>query len=144
MGTEKIFDRSKFSVVVLTPAPIDITDGLIQEGDLFESTKETKEESQTRKGLNNESYTTMFSEDKTRELVLRYLPASTAVTTLRALRDNKSVFGIIVKNDSAPKYMLTASNCMIKEDPGTKVNGKSGFADNEFKIRAVDADEKYL
>lgn len=145
MGKDRIFDRSKFSVVVIVDgAPIDITDGLIVDGDMFEAEKEDKSESETRNGLNNESYTILAPETKTRAVTLRYLPAAAAVVTLQLLRKNHKSFGLVVKNDSAPRYVLSASTATVMEEPPTKINGKSGFADYEFKLRVVDADVEHL
>ncbi|EKO86543.1 hypothetical protein [Leptospira interrogans] len=136
---DRIFDLSKISVIITTPSPVDITPGLVIDGDFFSVEKENKDEVTTRRGTRDESYSTNSIQDSSRIITLKYIPSAPAVTILQNLRESKSDFGFMFKSESAPAYTLTASRAVFMEEPKTAVNGKTGFNDYEFKIRLLDS-----
>ena len=134
------FDLNLVSIILnVDNAPIDISAGLVIESDFLKVSKKTKEETKNRKGTKGTNYTAMSVEDSNRKIELVYLPDSIPVKILQGLRESKKTFGMFIKNDSAPKYTLTANECNVVEEPDTVVNGKDGFKDYTFIIDAIDS-----
>lgn len=142
---DKQFNLDDVSVtLIIDGAPIDISSGLIIDGDFFQMEKENKEENNTRRGTKNTSYTTNSQEDKSRIITLTYLPVADAVREFDLILKNKSKFGLVVNCNSEPRFKFLASECVIMEEPSIKISGKDGFDNREFKIRATDGEYVYL
>lgn len=131
---EKQFDISKFSVIALTPAPIDISSGLVLDGTFFSVENQDKDESSSRSGTKDEVYTVVHQENKTKKLMLKYIPSAQAVVILQTLRKTKAKFGIQLKNDSSPKWICSSDDCSFMETPKVSADSKKGFEDYEFII----------
>lgn len=141
---DSIFDLSKISfVATISNVPVDISSGLVIDADFLKVVRETKEEVKSRKGTKNESYSINSIEDDSRLIDLVYLPTSPAVPILQAARISKVPFKLSITSTTAPAYSLIASNCTITEEPEIIVNGKEGFKDITFKIRALDCIVSY-
>ncbi len=142
---EAIFNIEDVSVnLIKDGTPIDISSGLIIDGDFIEIEKESRDETTTRRGTGDEYYTANAINDTSRLITLRYVPSAAAVKVLQQMRKTRSAFGIVVRSNTSPKFVLMASSCVFTEEPGTKINGKSGFGDYEFKIRANDSQQEWL
>lgn len=144
MGNNAVFDITQITVIALTPAPIDISAGLVIDGEFLTIEKENKDETKTRRGTKEETYSSNSIHDNSRIITLKYIPSAEAIRTLQLLRDTRQPFGLAINCDTDPKFKLSASRCMFMEEPQTKVNGKDGFADYEFKIRAMDSQQVFL
>ncbi|WP_017863260.1 hypothetical protein [Leptospira santarosai] len=140
---DKIFDLAQITVVILDPAPVDVTAGLVIDGDFFSVEKENRDEVTTRRGTKDESYSSNSIHDSSRIVTLKYLPSAIAVPYLQNLRESQADFGFMFSSDSAPKYKITASRGVFMEEPKTSVNGKTGFGDYEFKIRLLDSVQRF-
>ncbi|EMO80194.1 hypothetical protein LEP1GSC126_3354 [Leptospira kirschneri str. 200801774] len=141
------FDLSKLTVIIIrNGVPRDVTDGLSLEGDFFNLEPETKEETTTRKGLRGESYSVNINEGigNSRSLTLKYLPSSPHVPYLHNLRESRDTFEFHLTNDSSPAMKFIGNECVIVEEPKTSINGKSGFADYDYKLRAPDGTLTFL
>ncbi|EMF82217.1 hypothetical protein LEP1GSC188_3410 [Leptospira weilii serovar Topaz str. LT2116] len=123
---------------------MDVTAGLVIDGEFFTAEKENKDEVTTRRGTRDESYSSNSIQDSSRIVTLKYLPSALAVPYLQNLRESKRDFGFIYNCGSSPKYKLTASRCVFMEEPKVAVHGKNGFNDLEFKIRLLDSIQKFL
>lgn len=141
-----MFDVSKVSVTITHPTlgVIDGSRGLTIDADFVEVEKENNDKTETRQGTRGVSYTADPSNEDTNRIVsLTYLPNAPIVPILKDLRDQKLSFEILIKNDSDPKYTLTSPECIIIEEPPDKINGKKGFADYQYKIRAVNSQKVF-
>ncbi len=135
-----VFDITKLSVIaVIGGTPLDISGGLTIEGDLITIKKENSDEVTTRRGTNQESYSANSIRDNNRLLTLKYLPSAPAVKILQAARDTKEAFGLQIKYTGEPLYSLSSDKCVFTSEPEQKISGKTGFADLEFAIRALDS-----
>ncbi|EMY25771.1 hypothetical protein LEP1GSC115_0273 [Leptospira interrogans serovar Australis str. 200703203] len=140
---DSVFDLSTNTVIILDPAPMDVSAGLSIDGDFF-PLKRNKDEVTTRRGTKDESYSSNSIQDSSRVVTLKYLPSAPAVPYLQNLRESKRDFGFVYTCESSPKFKLTASKCVFMEEPKVSVNGKTGFNDQEFKIRLLDSVQKFL
>ncbi|UOG40793.1 hypothetical protein [Leptospira noguchii] len=140
---DKVFDLSKISVIITTPSPVDITPGLVIDGDFFSVEKENKDEVTTRRGTRDESYSTNSIQDSSRIITLKYIPSAPAVSELDLLKKAGTRFGILFQNNSSPRYKGMASNCRIVEKPPLNV-GVKGFGTSVWKILMADYIEIYL
>jgi len=142
---DKQFNLDDVSVTIIKAgAPLDASAGLVIEGDFFQMEKENKTETNTRRGTKGETYSANSAEDKSRMVTLTYLPTALAVKELDALMKAKEKFGLSVKCNAEPKFTFFSSVCNITEEPTVKINGKDGFDNKEFKIRALDSEYVYL
>nr|WP_017854351.1 hypothetical protein [Leptospira interrogans] len=141
------FDLSKFTAIAIRNGiPRDVTDGLSLEGDFLSLEPETKEETTTRKGLRGESYSVNINEGigNSQILTLKYLPSSLHVPFFHELRESKETFEFHFTNDSSPAVKFIGNECVIMESPKTSINGKSGFADYDYKLRATSGTLTFL
>ena len=140
-----MFKLSGLSVAITHPTlgVIDVSQGLSIDSDLMQIEKENNDKAETRQGTRGASYTADPStEDQNRIITINYLPNSEAAKIFSEMRDQGITFGIFIKNDSDPKFSLMSDQCVIIEEPSTKVNGKKGFSDYEYKIRATNSIKK--
>ncbi|EMO26207.1 hypothetical protein LEP1GSC170_1488 [Leptospira interrogans serovar Bataviae str. HAI135] len=143
MKVKKLFDFKNLSVTLLTPVPVDVTAGLILEGSSF--LKVTKEDPKLIKykiGIGGEVLVIDGVNDLN-ILDLQYLPNAPAISTLEILKKIGTRFGLLIQNDSSPKYKGMSSNCRILEKPNLDI-GKSGFSNLPWKILLLDYSDVYL
>ncbi|HMV44715.1 MAG TPA: hypothetical protein PK079_25095 [Leptospiraceae bacterium] len=141
----KVFDLDSLSVTIIqNGVPIDISAGLTVDGDFIKVQKATKDEVKIRKGTKGETYSANSIVDNNRTIELTYIPTSSAVSILQSLRKTKEQFGILINSSSQPAWKLSASQCVISEEPDTVINGKDGFKDYTFKIMATDSEQIWL
>ena len=140
-----MFDINLFSITLIEDgkAPVDITPGLVVEGNFYKLEKEQKEDTNVRLGARQTAYTAVNSDNKSRILNIKYLPDSNAVKILNRIKKNNSKFGLAIVNASDPKYYANGSNCTIVEVPADEISQKTGFSDYEYKIRIVDCDTDF-
>lgn len=138
---KRLFDFDKLSLLFLVPFPLDVLDGLVLE-DSFLTIKKESRNIGYKKGLGGE---VLVSEilDNIHTLELNYLPNSSVVPKLNALRVAKTQFGIAIQNNSAPRYKGGASECRFLDTPDTKI-GTIGFDDLKFNILMTDYIGAYL
>lgn len=138
---KRLFDIDKLSVILLYPLPIEITEGLILEDSFLTVEKINKDLVKHKVGLGGE---VLISEnfDSVHSLTLNYLPTAPAVVELGLLQKAKTQFGIVIQNNSAPKYKGAASECRIVNKPDVSI-GIGGFRDCIFKILMTDYIEIY-
>lgn len=142
---EAIFNIEDVSVnIIQNGTPVDVSTGLIIDGDFIEIEKETKDETTTRRGTGEEYYTSNSINDTSRLITLRYIPSAPAVKLLQQLRKTRGAFGVVIQSNTSPKFMLSATSCVFTEEPSTKIHGKNGFGDYEFKIRANQSQQEWL
>lgn len=137
----RLFDFEKFSLFLLWPAPLDILNGLVLEESFLNIKKQSKNIGY-KVGLGGE---VLISEilDNVHTLELNYLPNSSIVSTLNAIRSAKTQFGIIIQNNSAPKYKGISSECRFMDTPDISI-GTDGFHDTKFNILMTDYIGIYL
>ncbi|MBK8397430.1 MAG: hypothetical protein IPL26_19625 [Leptospiraceae bacterium] len=138
---KRLFDFDKLSLILLSPIPWDLLEGLVLE-DSFLSVKKESKNIGYKRGLGGE---VLISEifDSVHLLTLTYLPNSPIVYKLHSLKILKSQFGLNIQNNSAPKYKGVASECRFLENPQVKV-GTNGFGDLEFQILMTDYVDVFL
>lgn len=138
---KRLFDIDKLSVILLYPLPIEITEGLILEDSFLTIEKANKELVKHKVGLGGE---VLINEnfDPVHYLTLNYLPSAPAVVELGLLQKAKTQFGVVIQNNSAPKYKGVASECRILNKPDVSI-GTIGFKDSVFKILMTDYIETY-
>lgn len=138
---KRLFDFDKLNLLLLSPFPIDLLEGLVLE-DSFLSIKKESKNIGYKKGLGGE---VLISEqlDNIHILELNYLPNSPLIPELNTLRVAKTQFGITIKNSSAPKYKGVATECRFIDSPDTKI-GIKGFDDLKFNILMTDYIGVYL
>ncbi|MCB1176521.1 MAG: hypothetical protein KDK36_02975 [Leptospiraceae bacterium] len=138
---KRLFDFDKLNLLLLSPLPIDLLEGLVLE-DSFLSIKKESKNIGWKKGLGGE---VLISEqlDNVHTLDLKYLPNSPLVFQLNTLKVAKTQFGITLQNNSAPKYKGAATECRFIDTPDLKV-GVKGFEDLQFKILMTDYIGVYL
>lgn len=136
------FNLDKLSITLLTPVPVDVSDGLALAGNFFELTKAANNLVNYKVGLGGE---TLISENYNDVYVLQltYLPSAQIVFTLDALKKAKTQFGILIQNNSSPRYKGVASECRFIEKPSLK-GGQKGFEDFVYKILMTDYNEVFL
>lgn len=136
---KRVFDPDKFSITVLTPAPIDISAGITGR---IAIDKVNKDLIKTKTGLNGE---VLISEqyDDMHYLTIAFLPTAPAIYVLDILKKIKTQFGVLVSNNSSPKYKGVASESRIINKPDSKI-GDSGFEDLTYKILMSDYNEIFI
>ncbi|WP_078125872.1 hypothetical protein [Leptospira alexanderi] len=143
----RLFDLSKITAIVIRKGiPTDVSSGLSIDSDFFKVEPENKEETTTRKGTRGESYSANSNEGQgyNRIINLKYLPSSPHVPFFHNLRESKETFEFTFSNESSPAIKFVANDCLIMEEPPTTVNGKSGFADYEYKMRTTESTLTFL
>lgn len=140
MSRDRKFDVRKLSIIAITPAPIDITNGLVLD-DGINIEKQSADLVSNTVGLGGEVLTSEISND-VHILTLKYLPSAVAVGQLSALKFTS--FGIAISNSSEPKYKGIASSCKILNKPDIGISAKKGFSDSVWKILMTDYMESYL
>jgi hypothetical protein len=138
---KRLFDFYKLSLFLLWPAPLDLLSGLVLEDSFLNIKKESKNVGY-KKGLGGE---VLISEilDNCHTLELKYLPNSSVVPSLNAIRVAKTQFGIAIRNNSSPKYKGAASECRFLDTPDLQI-GTDGFGDPKFTILMTDYIGVYL
>ncbi len=127
----------------MSPAPFDVTAGLILDGSsFFKIQKEDPKLLKYKVGIGGEI---LVNENlnNIHVLDLQYLPNAPAVARLDILKKIGTRFGFLVQNDSSPRYKGISSNCRILEKPVISPGGK-GFADSVWKILMIDYTDSYL
>lgn len=143
MKTKRLFDFGDMSVMLLTPIPVDVTPGLILEGSSF--LRVAKEDTKLLKykvGIGGEVWVDNSISD-VNILDLQYLPNAPAISTLEVLKKTGTRFGLLIQNDSSPKYKGISSNCRILEKPNLDI-GNKGFSNLAWKILLLGYNEVYL
>jgi hypothetical protein len=139
--TKRLFDFDKLNIVLITPIPISIIEGLVLENSFLSIEKEAKHVNY-KVGLGGE---VLVSENfhGIHFLDLNYLPNSPSVLEIDILKKIKTQFGVLIQNNSAPKYKGIASECRVLEVPSTGI-GTEGFSNKKFRILMTDFIEVYL
>ena len=109
--------------------------------DFLKIAKEDADETKSRKGTKNESYTVLPVENSIRLVTINYIPGSPSVTLFQGLRQAKKQFGLSIINASEPKFKFFAPSCIVGKEPETVINGKDGFKDYEFEIRCSESSQ---
>jgi len=137
-----VFDLEEISVnLIIDGAPIDVSSGLTIDADFLKISKESQDEVKTRKGTKDESYSANSVKDNIRIVEMTYIPSSSAVVILQGLRESRTPFGIFIKNSSSPKFVFSATNCVVQSEPETVIHGKDGFKDYTFKVKCLDSNQ---
>lgn len=140
---KKIFRFEALSVTLLTPVPVDVTAGIVlEESSFLGVTKEDPKLLKYKVGIGGE----VWVDDSVKDvgvLELKYLPNAPAISTLEILKKTGTRFGLLIQNDSAPKYKGMSSNCRILEKPNLGI-GNKGFANLAWKILLLGYNEVYL
>lgn len=139
---QRNFDLKKLSITLLTPLPVDVSGGLVLSGNFFELTKVVPSLVNYKVGLGGETLVSESFND-VHILTLTYLASAPIVFTLDALKKVKTQFGILIQNNSAPRYKGIASECRFIEKPSIKL-GQKGFEDFVYKILMTDYNEVFL
>ncbi|UMQ59866.1 hypothetical protein [Leptospira interrogans] len=139
---KRFFDLEKFNIMLLTPAPLDATAGLILEEEFLKIQKEDAKLVKYKVGLGGEVLVNE-NQNEVHSLELMYLPSAPVVAKLDLLKKAGTRFGILIQNKSAPKYKGVSSNCRILEKPNVEI-GTKGFGNSVWKILMVDYTEVYL
>ncbi|WP_061246165.1 hypothetical protein [Leptospira interrogans] len=140
---KKIFRFEALSVTLLTPAPVDVTAGIVlEESSFLGVTKEDPKLLKYKVGIGGEVWVGDSVKD-VGVLELKYLPNAPAISTLEILKNTGTRFGLLIQNDSAPKYKGMSSNCRILEKPNLGI-GNKGFANLAWKILLLGYNEVYL
>ncbi|WP_061241537.1 hypothetical protein [Leptospira interrogans] len=140
---KKNFRFEALSVTLLTPVPVDVTAGIVlEESSFLGVTKEDPKLLKYKVGIGGE----VWVDDSVKDvgvLELKYLPNAPAISTLEILKKTGTRFGLLIQNDSAPKYKGMCSNCRILEKPNLGI-GNKGFANLAWKILLLGYNEVYL
>ena len=131
----KFYDIEKLSIVLLTPAPVDIVKGLAVEEEFFNLDKVSKDIAY-KVGIGGEVQINQLQND-IHSLQLIYLPNAPAIYQIGALRKAKTEFGIMIQNKSSPNYKGAASKCRIEEKPSVMI-GRNGLKNRTYKIILFD------
>lgn len=131
-----LFDFKKLSMVILSPIPLDATEGLSLQDSFIAREKLNPGLVTQKTGLGGEA---LLSEnlDSVFTLTLTYLPSAEILQKLDILKKLKTQFGIFISNNSAPFYKGVASECRFIEVPNWTI-GTSGFSDLPYKIIMTD------
>jgi hypothetical protein len=141
MNKSRVFDIDKFSITLLTPVPIDISSGISTDNDSVKLEKQSKELVKFKTGLGGEVLVSeQFS--SVHFLSIVFLPIARAVQILETLRIAKTQFGILINNNSAPRYKGIASECRILNKPDF-IQDDSGFKNQTWKFIMTDYLEIY-
>ena len=139
--SKRTFDVEGLSIILITPIPLEISEGLILQETFMSIEKLTKDLVGHKVGLGgevlvNEKY------DMIHTLTLTYLPTAPAVVELGLLEKLKTQFGLMIKNNSAPRYRGFASECRILNKPDIAI-GIGGYKDLVWKIIMADYVDAY-
>ncbi|HMV44714.1 MAG TPA: hypothetical protein PK079_25100 [Leptospiraceae bacterium] len=133
---KRLFDFDKISVQLLTPFPLDITEGLVLKDSFLSISPVANNQVNYKVGLGGE---VLVSENfnQVHILQIEFIPTAPHIVEIDLLKKAKTQFGILIQNNSAPKYKGTASECRILEKPKIDI-GTSGFGDFTYKILMTD------
>ncbi|MCX8000787.1 MAG: hypothetical protein N3A69_17870 [Leptospiraceae bacterium] len=135
------FEIGKFSVLLLTPAPIDVTSGLVLDKTII--IRKQSPLIYTKVGLGGE---VLISEGFSRLTLieLTYLPNAEANKVLEGLVTLGAQFGISISNNSKPKWKALASECRVEKRPDVEITSKNAFQDLTWSIVATDFIQKFI
>ena len=128
------FDFTDVTIKVLTPIPVDITEGLVLRESFIGVKKESKEVS-VNVGIGGE---VLISDNfhPVSMLTVEYLPNAKGASIFDAYARTSLPFGIYV-SAKYPKYKGVASYCRIFERADKKIE-KTGLNNQVFKIVMTD------
>lgn len=138
----KLFDFTKFSLQLLTPIPLDVTEGMVLSNSFCVLAYSDKNRVKVKVGLGGEVLISE-SQNPVHLLTLRYLPGADAVRQFDLLYKARTQFGISVQNNSTPRYKGGATECRFVEYPLPEA-GNEGFRDNQYIIVMTDYIGGYL
>lgn len=140
--TRRLFEFDSVSIhLIYTVAPIDITEGLVLD-ESYISIKWEGSDTKYTEGLGGEVHISHVPSNAA-ILDLVYLPSSKNVINLDNVNKTRIPFGIVVQNNSSPRYYGVATRCRILNRPDISIE-RSGFSNSRWAIVMADYIEKYL
>jgi len=136
-----MFNLDKFSLTLLSPVPLDISEGLVLDESFLTVVKSEKELVKVKSGLGGE---VLISENLNSlySLDLIYLPNAKANIILEGLVTIGTQFGMLIQCPF-PKYKGVASECRVVKRPDLALR-TTGLDDTAWSIIMSDYIGKFI